>query len=64
MVKYNYVIVDSSSKRELYCFERSRELDNSEQQELIVLFAEIFPQFATREVELVEFVDHVFPEDL
>lgn len=64
MVKYNYVIIDASSKRELYCFERSRELNSNEQQELIVLFAEIFPQFAGKDVELVEFVDHVFPEDL
>lgn len=64
MVKYNYVIVDSSSKRELYCFNRSRELDNAEQQELITLFAEIFPQFAGKDVELVEFVDHVFPEEM
>lgn len=64
MVKYNYVIVDSSSKRELYCFERNRRLDQEEQQELITLFAEIFPQFAARVVEVVEFVDHVFPEDL
>lgn len=64
MVKYNYVIIDAGSKRELYCFERSRELDNSEQQELIVLFAEIFPQFAGNDVEVVEFVDHVFPEEM
>lgn len=64
MVKFNYVIIDASSKRELYCFERSRELDSNEQHELIVLFTEIFPQFATRAVNVVEFVDHVFPEDL
>lgn len=64
MVKFNYVIIDANSKRELYCFNRSRELDNNEQHELIVLFAEIFPQFAGKDVELVEFADHVFPEDL
>lgn len=64
MVKFNYVIVDAKSKYELYCFQRDRELDSTEQQELILLFKEIFPQFATRVVELVEFADHVFSEDL
>lgn len=64
MVKFNYVIIDATSKRELYCFHRDMKLDYNEQQELILLFKEIFPQFATRAVELVEFADHVFPEDL
>lgn len=63
MEKFNYVVVDAEHK-ELYCFRRDRKLDSNEQQELIVLFAEIFPQFAGKDVELVEFVDHVFPEDL
>ena len=64
MVKFNYVIVDASSKRELYCFNRSRELDSNEQQELIALFKEIFPQYAAKAVEVVEFADHVFPEEM
>lgn len=64
MVKFNYVIIDASSKHELYCFERSRELDNTEQHELIILFKEIFPQFAEKDVELVEFADHVFPDEM
>lgn len=64
MVKFNYVIVDASSKRELYCFNRNRELDSNEQQELIVLFKEIFPQYAAKAVEVVEFIDHVFPEEM
>lgn len=64
MVKFNYVIVDAKSKYELYCFERNMKLDREEQQELIALFAEIFPQYAAKAVELVEFADHVFPEDL
>ena len=64
MVKFNYVVVDANSKRERYCFEHSRELDSNEQQELVVLFKEMFPQFAGKDVELVEFADHFFPEDM
>lgn len=64
MVKFNYVVVDANSKLELYCFERDRKLNDNEQQELVVLFKEIFPQFVGKDVELVEFVDHVFPEEM
>lgn len=63
MVKYNYVIIDANSKRELYCFNRSRELDNNEQHELIVLFKEIFPQFVDKAVKLVEFADPIYHEE-
>lgn len=63
MVKFNYIVVDARNKRGLYCFKRNRKLDNNEQRELIVLFKEIFPQFAAIAVEVVEFTDHFFPED-
>lgn len=63
MEKFNYVIVNVKSNRELYCFKRNRKLDNNEQQELIVLFKEIFPQFAAIAAEVVEFADHFYPED-
>lgn len=62
MVKFNYVIINAGNN-ELYCFERERKLDNNEQQELIVLFKEIFPQFADKAVKVVEFVDHFFPDE-
>lgn len=64
MVKFNYVMIASDSKRELYCFERDRKLNNNEQQELLVLFKEIFPQFADKALEVVEFSDHFFPEEM
>lgn len=63
MEKFNYVIVDNN-KNEIYCFEHNRKLDNTEQQELILLFAEMFPQHAAKAVEVVEFADHFFPEEM
>lgn len=63
MVKFNYVVVDAESKHELYCFHRDRELDSNEQHELVVLFAEIFPQYAAKAVELVEFADPIYHEE-
>lgn len=62
MEKFNYVVVDNN-KNEIFCFRRDRKLDNVEQQELIALFAEMFPQHAARAAEVVEFTDHSFPED-
>lgn len=63
MVKFNYVIVDATSKWELYCFHRDMKLDYNEQQELILLFKEIFPQYAAKAVEVVEFADPIYHEE-
>lgn len=63
MVKFNYVVVDAKSKYELYCFERNMKLDREEQQELIALFAEIFPQYAAKAVKVVEFADPIYHEE-
>lgn len=63
MEKFNYVVIDAERK-ELYCFRRNRKLDSNEQQELILLFAEMFPQYANQAAEVVEFVDNFFPEEM
>lgn len=63
MVKFNYVIVDAN-RNEIFCFKRDRKLDRVEQQELILLFKEIFPQHAAKAAEVVEFADHFFPEEV
>lgn len=63
MEKFNYVIVNAERK-ELYNFRRDRKLDNNKQHELIMLFAEMFPQHAAKAVEVVEFADHFFPEEM
>lgn len=62
MEKFNYVVIDAERK-ELYCFRRDRKLDSNEQQELILLFKEIFPQFADKAVEVVEFADPIYHEE-
>ena len=63
MEKFNYVVVDNN-KNEIFCFRRDRKLDSNEQQKLIMLFAEMFPQYANQAAEVVEFVDHFFPEEM
>ena len=62
MVNFNYVIVDAN-RNEIFCFKRDRKLDSNEQQELIALFAEMFPQHAAKAAEVVEFIDHSFPDE-